>query len=164
MTDSGTENLEGLLRRLEVLEAERDILHTMYDYAHSIDHGPALDWADCFTEDGIYQTTISDGVTRKIQGREALTEFAANHPRYPEKRYKHLVIAPTISVTAQEATALSYFARLDETPNGPVIDVFGRYRDRLVRCGDGRWRFKHRVSEVEGRAPWFKLESPMESS
>ena len=31
----------------------------------------------------------------------------------------------------------------------PVLWVFGRYRDTLVRCADGRWRFSLRIAEVE---------------
>ena len=41
------------------------------------------------------------------------------------------------------------FARLDRYTSGPGIRSFGRYRDVLARCADGRWRFKERIAERE---------------
>jgi hypothetical protein len=35
----------------------------------------------------------------------------------------------------------------------PNIMAFGRYKDRLRRCPDGRWRFTERVCETES-ANW----------
>jgi hypothetical protein len=74
------------------------------------------------------------------------------------------VLNPLIDVTDDVATASSYYVRLDEHPDGPYIRVFGRYRDRLVRCQDGHWRIRERLAESEssaGRdfppAPWTDL-------
>ena len=45
--------------------------------------------------------------------------------------------------------------RLARGPNadGPAIKSFGRYRDVLVRCPDGRWRIKERRNEREAGRP-----------
>ena len=42
------------------------------------------------------------------------------------------------------ASAASYFAVLRDEGGQPILWVFGRYRDTLVRCADGRWRFSLR--------------------
>jgi hypothetical protein len=36
-----------------------------------------------------------------------------------------------------------------EHDDEPIVRVFGRYLDKLVRCPDGRWRFRERIAEVE---------------
>ena len=48
-----------------------------------------------------------------------------------------------------EATAESYFSRLNDSPDGPVVRSFGRYLDVLVRCDDGAWRIRERRLERE---------------
>ena len=47
------------------------------------------------------------------------------------------------------ASAESMFARLDDYACGPAVRSFGRYRDSLVRCADGHWRFTERFAERE---------------
>ena len=73
----------------------------------------------------------------------------------PDKYWKHFVLAPVSTVQGDEADVVSVMGRIDDPPGGPLIDVIGRYRDHLVRCDDGRWRFKRRISEVEVLAPSF---------
>ena len=58
-------------------------------------------------------------------------------------------MAPLISINGDTATVHSMFARLDRYPDGPGIRAFGRYRDTLVRCPDGRWRFTERLPDIE---------------
>ena len=54
-----------------------------------------------------------------------------------------------IEVDGDTATCVSYLAVVMEHDDEPILRVFGRYRDRLVRCPDGRWRFRERIAEVE---------------
>ena len=63
--------------------------------------------------------------------------------------HKHFVVEPVVSITGDVAAVSSMFARLDRYADGPGIRAFGRYRDTLVRCADGRWRFTARYAEVE---------------
>ncbi len=58
---------DDLLARVEALEAERDILDTMYRYAHTIDVGDSDGWADCFTEDGVFNVTTRAGWVRAVR-------------------------------------------------------------------------------------------------
>ena len=49
MTQAG---LADVLRRLELIEAEREIVRTIYQFGHTIDYGLEAEWLDCFLPDG----------------------------------------------------------------------------------------------------------------
>lgn len=149
MNDDGMKNIETLAHRLELIEAERDILHTLYRYGHCLDYGLEAEWVDCFTDEGIFEVTGQASLEMKFQGRSALADFAGSHTRAPEHYHKHLVMDPMITLGKAEATSVSYFARLDAMAKGPGILAFGRYHDQLIKGSDGKWRFKHRRAEVE---------------
>ena len=149
MDDAITKNLENLVRRLEAIEAERDILGTLYRYSHCLDYGLEAEWVDCFSNDAIFEVTGPAILEMKLQGRAALADFAANHTRAPEHYHKHLVMDPVITLGKGEATSVSYFVRLDAMTKGPGIRAFGRYYDQLIKGSDGKWRFKYRRAEVE---------------
>lgn len=140
-----------LLARVEKLEAERDILHTLYRYGHTIDVGDEDGWAQCFTEDGAFATSprFEGYKPYRIVGRQALTEFVHNHTRPPGLWHKHLLIEPLIEIDGDEAGVQSYFAVLAEDGGEPIVRVFGRYVDRMRRGADGRWRFAERNAYLE---------------
>jgi len=147
-----------LERQVARLEAERAILRTLYAYGQAIDYGDEATWVDLFTADGVFDARgrVPSDVTRVTSGRAALAAFAAGFSRPPAGWHKHLVVEPLIEVEGDSASALSYLAVVREAEDGPVLWVFGRYHDTLVRCRDGRWRFRERVAEVEsvdGRYP-----------
>jgi len=150
-------DLSALQARLRALEEERNILRTLYRYGHTMDYGPGEEWVDCFTEDGVFAAPRREGGGHRQEGRAALTAFMANHSRAPAKYHKHLLIEPRISINGNEARVESYFARLDETRGEPYLQSFGRYKDRLVKCPDGVWRFKERIAEVEAIVPGVGL-------
>jgi hypothetical protein len=54
-------------------------------------------------------------------------------------------------VRGNDAEAHSYFVRLDAKPDdtSTLARSFGRYRDKLIRNGDGRWRIRERVAEPD---------------
>jgi len=144
----------GLEQRVQRLEDEREILANMYQYGHSHDYGPLDEFLDCFVEDGAWERQRRDTPSQRrpravYEGREALTEYFHAHKRAPDLFYKHLVVEPRITLAGDEANVVSYFVKIDEHPDGPYVYAFGRYRDHLVRCADGRWRFKRRIAETE---------------
>jgi hypothetical protein len=147
--------LDELIPRLQALEAERDVLATLYRYGHALDYGAETDWVDCFTTAAHYEIrepgTAAVPTVRSYDGRDELAAFAAAHTRAPERFHKHLVADPVIAVEGDRATSVSYFLRLDHVDGERVVYAFGRYRDELVRCTDGRWRFAVRIAEVESR-------------
>jgi hypothetical protein len=60
-------------------------------------------------------------------------------------------MAPLVNFNGARALVDSMFERLDTYAHGPGIHSYGRYRDVLVRCEDGRWRFLERACELEAR-------------
>jgi ketosteroid isomerase-like protein len=144
-------DIEQLRSRVQLLEDERAILAALHSYGHAIDYGDEERYLDLWTDDAAFDARgRSPGdVTRVVRGREALADFAARFSRPPEGWHKHLVIEPLIEVEGDSASATSYFAVLREEGSQPILWVFGRYRDTLVRCADGRWRFSLRIAEVE---------------
>jgi 3-phenylpropionate/cinnamic acid dioxygenase small subunit len=157
--------LDRLALRLQALEDERDVRATLYRYGHALDYGAEDDWVDCFAVQAHYEVRQRPGETvtgigpggagaamlRCYDGRDELATFAARHTRAPERFHKHLLVDPVIAVDGDHATAVSYFVRLDDVDGEPVVYAFGRYRDELVRCGDGQWRFAVRIAEIESR-------------
>ncbi len=137
--------------RVARLEDERAIVQTLHRYAHSIDYGDEEGWVDCFTEDGVFdvRSRLPHQLKRLISGRAELRQFISGHTRAPELWHKHLLVEPLITLDGDSATCASYLAVVMEHGEEPVLRVFGRYRDRLVRGEDGRWRFRERIAEIE---------------
>ena len=145
---------DGIITRLQALEAERGVRATLYRYGHALDYGAEDDWVDCFAAQAHYEVRERGGAgtatVRSYDGLDQLAAFAARHTRAPERFHKHLVADPVIAVNGDRATAVSYFV-LDDVDGEPSVYAFGRYRDELVHCTDGRWRFAVRIAEVESR-------------
>lgn len=132
---------------LQRLDDERAIVDRLYEYAHSMDHGPEERLRDCFTEDrvlerrwqGVFEGTTS-GNTR-------------SRPWTRTPNTKHLIACPRItSLNGQEATVESYWTYVIEGGDSPHIQSFGRYLDHMKRASDGKWRISQRVIDVEGRS------------
>jgi len=142
-----------LADRIARLEDEREVVATLYQYAHTLDYGPEAEFLDCFLEDGVWERSRmrSSEPSKVFAGREALIKFFRDpkRGRAPEVYFKHLVLEPRIVFEGDEAVVSSYFVRLQEHPTGPYVFAFGRYQDRLRRCADGRWRFRRRRAETE---------------
>ena len=139
--------------RLRKLEDERAIHDTLNAYGHHLDYGREDAWIDCWTPDAIL-----DWPGRALmQGHAALRQGFRKHTHAPAVWHKHIVIDPVITIDGDAATVLSMFARLDRYPGGPRIRAFGRYRDTLVRCADGRWRLRTRYPDIES----IRTEAPL---
>jgi hypothetical protein len=140
--------------RLQALEDERSILQTLYQYGHAMDYGPDADFVSCFTADGTWEIRMRrnpDGSFR-CQGRAEIEASLGPQAsvRVPALYAKHLLVEPRITVAGDSADACSYFLRVEPKDDSPSqIVASGRYIDRLTRCEDGRWRFQHRIAEID---------------
>jgi len=109
---------------------------------------------DCFTDDGVWEVRmrrIPDGGFT-CRGRDQITASleAQTSVRAPALYAKHLLIEPRIVLDGDTASVESYFARIEPRDDGPTqIVASGRYLDGLVRGDDGRWRFTHRIAEID---------------
>jgi ketosteroid isomerase-like protein len=139
--------LDSLAERVRLLEAEREIMRSLFQYGHALDGGDEDQFLDCFTSSG---TWVSQGARRQFKGTVGLRQFFANHTHAPDVQHKHLILTPLVTLAGDQATVQSCWVRLDEHPDGPYVRSFGRYTDRLVRCPDGRWRIEERL--VDGDA------------
>ncbi len=145
--------------RVLALEDERSILRTLYAYGQSIDYGREDLFLDCWVDDArltysfaVANSSGADGrPDMSFAGHEQIAGFFRRHTHAPERYHKHFLVAPLITIEGDRARVECYNARLDAQPDGPVTTSFGRYRDELVRCPDGRWRFSSRHSETESR-------------
>lgn len=150
-----------LEERVQALEDERAILRTLYTYGQSIDYGREDEFLDCWIDDArlsysfaVANSLGADGRSdMSFNGREEIAGFFRGHTHAPERYHKHFLVAPLITIDGDRATVECYNARLDARPGGPLTSSFGCYRDELIRCPDGRWRFAARRSETESRIP-----------
>jgi ketosteroid isomerase-like protein len=132
--------------RLRLLEDRQAILDTLHAYGHALDYGHEAEFMNCWLE-----TASMGWPSGPYVGHEAIAAAFRAHTHAPAAYHKHLVIDPQITIDGDRAEVDSYFVRLDAGPDGPVVKSFGRYRDVLVRCDDGRWRFAERNAERESR-------------
>ena len=160
MTQAG---LADVLRRLELIEAEREIVRTIYQFGHTIDYGLEAEWLDCFLPDGELDVIYGDRPPNRLalgtrhprgvlhRGTEQLAAWIAGHTRPPVRIHKHLYVEPRITLDGDTATSITYMTRVDVVDGQPEIYAFGRYHDEWRRCEDGRWRLKRRKIDVEGQ-------------
>jgi hypothetical protein len=140
-------------------EDERQIRHTMDLYAHAMDYGEEEVWRDCFTDDALFLVTDAQKSEEiyRVEGRERLAAYIAAYPRPPAIFAKHICSQILIQVEGQTATSESFWLAINSegaaAGGQPNIMAFGRYKDRLVTCPDGRWRFARRICETES-ANW----------
>ena len=143
-----------MLARLQLLEDERAILQTLYQYGHAMDYGPDADFIDCFAPGGVWDVrmrkTPNGAFTCVGHGEIAASLAAQTSVRAPALYAKHLLIEPRIVLDHDVASVQSYFVRIEPRDTGPTqIVASGRYLDRLLRCDDGRWRITERIAEID---------------
>jgi 3-phenylpropionate/cinnamic acid dioxygenase small subunit len=150
---TGAPEVAALAHRVDRLEAERDIQRLMVSYAESLDYGANERWAQCFAPDGHFAVLMRGEPMFAHTGTAALSAFAAGHTHAPAVYHKHFVSIPEVDFEDDtHAVARTYFTMLHERPSGPVVLVFGRYLDRLIRLGTG-WAFAERVVDMEAMPP-----------
>jgi hypothetical protein len=150
------DRLEELESRIKALEAERGILQTMHKYGHTWDYGPVEERLDCFTDDAVVNLIrkhagVGDEEEVRYSGRdELLAKWIGPHIMAPQAYFKHVMVEPRITlISDDEARVQSMFCVLYNRDGVPYVSNYGRYFDHLRKCGDGVWRFKEKVAEVE---------------
>jgi hypothetical protein len=108
-------------------------------YAHALDDGRADDVVATFCADGVAEIPGSG----TFEGEDALRKvYSGFTPRAPQR---HVVVNTVVTDWDQhEATAVSDLVFLQKGEAGWVVQLVGRYDDRL-RNVEGTWRFQRRT-------------------
>jgi ketosteroid isomerase-like protein len=136
--------IEERIRRLEDLEAIRDLFHA---YRKLLDRRDLIGYSQLFTDDAEWH----GGSMRASGGPPAI--LAMLRERYlPDEPAddRHLVVNPVIEVDGDHAHATSTYVVVGRAADGePELRMVGEYVDELRRCENGHWRFARRQARVD---------------
>ena len=141
------EQLEARIRRLEDIEAIRQLKHR---YANLCDEDyPPDALAALFTEDAVWD----GGMLGKPEGRAAIRKFFAACSKTVSFAVHH-VVNPIIEVDGDSATgSWVLWQPIVFTKGDRAAWLVARYHDRYVRV-NGEWRFKHVRVETRALSPY----------
>ncbi len=107
------------------------------------DGGDLEEYVDLFTDDARW-----DMPGGELQGRDNLLAGAIERRAAgtvgPGSNTRHVITTQAVAVDGDEAVSDAYFQFWVNTATEPSVALFGTYRDRLVRTGDG-WKLDHRT-------------------
>jgi ketosteroid isomerase-like protein len=136
--------LDELEERVRVIEDREAIWRLFMTYKHHLDQRDFAAYAALFTDDAEWIGNLG-----KVVGPAQIEQLLAATLEVwgsDRERTHHLVLNPVIDVAGDTATASStwgYVTRSDD--DAPVVQMLGRYLDRLRRTPDG-WRFTRRIA------------------
>lgn len=138
----GNESLGARLRRLEDLEAIRDLF---VEYGRLLDAGDIESFSSLFADDGQLQL----GPLGSATGRPAIVELMTRAIEGLVGSSFHIISNPTIRLDGDTATAQVMWTVIHRQPDGsPRLTMIGHHRDELLRTADG-WRFAKRRGFVD---------------
>lgn len=132
-----------------------ELTQLVHRYAYGIDTcgGNGFDYADVFTEDGVFIDKNSDagfkaGGRVLAKGRDALAALVGGGSRgcktkLPWTDWSHLMLNPVFTATPEGATGRIYLVQLGMKGPGSV-DRHGGYEDVYVKTAAG-WRIRQRT-------------------
>ncbi|MDX3778107.1 nuclear transport factor 2 family protein [Streptomyces europaeiscabiei] len=156
-----TSGLDPMARLLAERACERLIL----EFVHRLDLGEPSTVADLFTPDGVWEWPYDQ---RRIEGREALSEYFGSRPVDRLSRRMCTNILVTVD-SPDTATATTYFAtyRVDGYTEGALIAPrlpanIGHYQDTFRKI-DSTWLLAIRTLVLPFGGPTERLDSPSQS-
>jgi hypothetical protein len=142
---------DALLARLA---DEREILRLNARYNWACYERDPDAYADCFVEDGVYESGNSGGCNR---GHDELRQGIVN-AKNSAWLMGHVTADSVIDVDGDEATQRVFVLlyRRENTDGNNEFFASGTYSDRLRRTPSG-WRFVHRTSYIDrSDLPWTR--------
>jgi len=119
------------------------ILNLLGRYAWELDHGSPTSWAECFTEDGVFE---APNLKFRVAGRSRLIEFATDvHRTLPNVH--HVMTNHCIEVAGDTASGKCLLNEFMARPEGMYVNLQGWYEDRYVFASQ-QWRIHHRRAFV----------------
>jgi hypothetical protein len=126
---------------IQALQDRLDLIELAARAARTFDENDAHGYADCFLEDGLYE---SPRIGLRAKGRIELMEMCSS--RGGEDL--HFCMNFEIELHGNEARVRS--ALLLSSRNGPLVNTTGHYISDCVRTPQG-WRYRHKVSYLDRR-------------
>ncbi|HEY3063709.1 MAG TPA: nuclear transport factor 2 family protein [Chloroflexota bacterium] len=119
---------------------EDAIRNTIARFCQHLDSRRFKEWAETFTEDGVFG---------RFNSRAAIHEMilGGELANQPDLHRQHAVTNSVIDVHGDTAEATSDLAMYDRVGDGPITVRTGRYYDRLARQPNGEWLFTERGLE-----------------
>ena len=127
-------NMRELLDRLDILQLKAKA-------ARTFDNCNADAYADCFTNDGLYE---SPKIGLRAEGREELRRMCL------ERKGQDVHVVTNIEIELEGDEAFVRSTLLLARREGEVISTTGRYEAHCVRTPDG-WRFSKKASFLDRR-------------
>jgi hypothetical protein len=134
------------------VEDQLGILDLISRHNHAFDYGDCEAYADCFTDDGIFEN-----VGRMyVQGRQQFVDLCKRLVELgsPVRHWTTSALIEAVPGDPNAARLRLYLMLINVAGEKPFIEHTAHYNDQLVRV-NGRWRFKHRVltQDNEAHAP-----------
>jgi anthranilate 1,2-dioxygenase small subunit len=148
-------DLAAIGRRLEIEQ-----LYTAY--AHCLDDDRLEEWPEFFTDDCAYRVTSAENYEAGLPlgiiyatSKNMLVDRVMALRRaniYEPQRYRHVISCLQIESEALDSLAVSANFIVVRTMQDGAMMLFaaGRYRDRVIRLGDG-WKFAERAVILDSR-------------
>jgi len=125
------------------------ICETKARYCRCLDTKDWAGYADCFTDDIVLETpparTITSGRDEvvKMVRRAVETSITTHHVHNPEIRFDANGRGADVIWAMQDRNTWSEERRAQAGNAGHT--GFGHYRERYIKCEDGKWRIKSQV-------------------
>jgi len=125
------------------------ICETKARYCRCLDTKDWAGYADCFTEDVVLETPPAGTLTRgrdevvKMVRRAVETSKTTHHVHNPEISFDADGQGANVIWAMQDRNTWSEERRVQAGNSGHT--GYGHYRERYVKCDDGRWRIKSQV-------------------
>lgn len=132
---------------LTEVEDKLAIQELLARYNFAINFGDVEGWANCFTEDGIFECPF--GI---FKGYAALRKYVSD--RTAERQglpLRHMNTNIIIDVQGDHASARCYLLLMQAAPEGLKLLTTGVYQDELRKI-KGSWRFSHRNVKLDSKA------------
>lgn len=129
----------------EMLDREA-IKELLGEYCFRLDHLRFAEWAELFTEDGVF-AAHSRG---RVQGRANIRAFMESIVPLPHEgpARKHYVANTIIDLRGETADVKCYFLMMRQGDDGVLVGGGGCYYDKVVKV-NGSWLFKEREVTLE---------------
>jgi len=129
---------------------DAEIRNLIARIAQTADSGTVEEYLACFTDDAEWAMPANPALglaASSRQGHDAIREGVVERRtagvQGPGSSSRHVITTTAITVTADTATARSYWQYWNDTATAPKVNSMGQYDDEFRRTGQG-WQLSRR--------------------